>query len=79
MHEVQGAHCDTDHNDSAALRPCPVQAAVRYTATTVFVLLAPAVLYHEMISEPANAYVPNFDSDVEAPVDTPPPRVLLTA
>jgi len=69
--------CGTDK--SAALGPCPVQAGTHYTATIVFVLLAPAVLYHELRSEPAIAFLPNLYSDAERRVDSPPPRLLVTA
>jgi hypothetical protein len=80
MHAVQ-AHapsCDMDGRDSA-LRPCPVQAAAHYTGAIVFVLLAPTTLHDDARSEPAIAFLPNFSSDAEIRVDSPPPRLPLTA
>jgi len=82
MHERQGQPitCDTDRNGSgAALKPCPVQAAVRYTVTMVFVLMAPAALYHDPTSEPAIAFLAVFSPNAERRVDFPPPRLPLTA
>ena len=77
--ESHAANCDADRNGSAALKPCPVQAAVHYMATIAFVLVAPMFLNHDFVIEPAIAFMPNFHSDAERQVDSPPPRLLLTA
>ena len=78
--QVQQPNCDMDQNgSSAALKPCPVQAAVHYTAATVFVLLAPTILYHDVRSEPAIAFLPKFAPNAERRVDSPPPRLLLAS
>jgi hypothetical protein len=82
MHAAQyvAPSCGTDKNGSnATLKPCPVQAAVHFTAATVFVLRAPAVLHHEVASERAIAFFPHFSPDAERHVDSPPPRLPLTA
>jgi hypothetical protein len=82
MHAVEthAPDCGMDKNgSSAALKPCPLQAAVHFTAATVFMLRAPAVLHHDAASEPAIAFLPNFSPDAERRVDSPPPRLPLTA
>lgn len=72
-------NCGMDRNgSSAALKPCPVQAAVHFTAATVFVLRAPMILQNDAASEPAIAFLPNFSPDAERRVDCPPPRLPLT-
>ena len=73
-------NCGTDRNgSSAALQPCPVQGAVPFTAATVSVLLAPTILQDDARSEPAIASLPNFCPDAERRVESPPPRLPLTA
>jgi hypothetical protein len=82
MYAVQthAPDCGMDRNGSgAALKPCPVQAAAHFTAATVFLLRAPAVLHHNVASEPAIAFLPNFSPDAERRVDSPPPRLPLRA
>jgi hypothetical protein len=82
MHPAQdnAPNCGMDgHGTNAALKPCPVQAAVHFTAATVFVLRAPAVLHHQVASEPAIAFLPSFYLDAERRIDSPPPRLPLTA
>jgi hypothetical protein len=76
LHSGHPANCDAN-GSGTALKSCPVQAAAHYTATIVFVLLAPAVLHQELVSEPAIAFLPNLHSDVEPSVDSPPPRPLI--
>ena len=77
--QTHALNCDMDGKDSAALKPCPVHAAVHYTATIAFVLVTPAVLDHEFLIEPAMAFTPTLHSDAEGLVDSPPPRLPLTA
>jgi hypothetical protein len=80
MHAVQ-AHapsCDMDEKGSA-LRPCPVQTAAHYTGAIVFVLLAPTTSHGDARSEAVIAFLPNFSSDAEIRVDSPPPRLPPTA
>ena len=82
MHAAQthAPNCDMDgKGSSAALKPCPVPMAVHYTATIVFVLRAPVILHHEVLSGPAPTITRNFYSDAARPVDSPPPRLPLTA
>jgi len=76
-HEI---NCGMDqHRPSAALQPCPVQAAVHYTAAIVFVLLAPTILQNDSPSEPAIAFLAKFSPDAESRVEAPPPRLLHRA
>jgi hypothetical protein len=80
MHAAQdiAPNCATDKNgSSAALKPCPVQAAVHFTAATVFVLRASMILYDDARSEPAIAFLLHFSPDAERRVDSPPPRLPL--
>jgi hypothetical protein len=79
MHPAQSREqsCDMDqHHPSAVLKPCPVQAAVHYTGAIIFVLLAPPILPHDLRSEPAVAFFPNFSPDPERRIESPPPRSL---
>lgn len=81
MHAAQthAPDCDMDGKGSnTALKPCP-QAAAHYRGAIVFVLLAPAILHDNARSEPAIAFLPNFSPNAELPVDSPPPRLPLTA
>jgi hypothetical protein len=71
--------CDMGGNPSATLKPCPVQAAAHYTAAIVFVLSAALILQSNCPSEPSIAFVPSFLPDAERPIESPPPRLLLTA
>jgi hypothetical protein len=76
-HEI---NCGMDqHRPSAALQPCPVQAAVHYTGAIVFVLLAPTILQNDSPSEPAIAFLAKFSPDAESRVEAPPPRLLHRA
>jgi len=80
MHAEQ-AHapsCDMDGKGSA-LKPCPVQSPAHFTGAIVFVLLAPTILRHDARSERAVAFFPNFPLSAELRVDSPPPRLPLTA
>jgi len=77
-HAEHAANCDT-HGSESTLKPCPVQASVHYMATFVFVLLAPAVLHQEVLSEPSIAFAPSLYSDIGPSIDSPPPRLLLIA
>ena len=63
----------------AALQPCPVQAAVHYTAAIVFALSAPLILQGDSRSEPSIPFLPSFFPDAERRMESPPPRLLLTA
>ena len=80
MHAAQthAPNCDMDIHQPA-LRPCPVQEAVHYTQAIAFVLVAPVVLNQDLMIESAIAFLPNFYSDAERRVDSPPPRFLPTA
>ena len=71
--------CDMGGKPSAALRPCPVQAAAHYTAAIVFVLSAPLILQSSSPSEPSIAFVPSFFLDAERRIESPPPRFLPAA
>jgi hypothetical protein len=71
--------CDMGGTPSAALKPCPVPAAVHYTASIVFALSAPVILQSDSPSEPSIAFVPSFFPDTERRIESPPPRLLLTA
>ena len=77
--ETHAANCDMDKNGLAELKPCPVQAAAHYTAAIVFVLLAPMMLQDDDRSEPARVFLPNSSPNAECRVDSPPPRLPLTA
>jgi hypothetical protein len=82
MHAAQthAPDCGMDMKGSSAeLKPCPVQAAAHYTAAVVFMLLAPTILHNDAQSTSAIAFVPNFSPDAELRVDSPPPRLPLTA
>jgi hypothetical protein len=71
--------CDMGGKPSAALKPCPVQAAAHFTAAIVFVLSAPLILQSDSPSEPSVAFLPSFFADAERRIESPPPRLLLTA
>ena len=71
--------CDMGRNPSAALKPCPVQAAAHYTAAIVFVLSAALILQSDSPSEPFIAFLPSFFPDAERRMESPPPRLPLTA
>jgi hypothetical protein len=76
---MRSAHqvvCDMD--DSGTLKSCPAQA-IHYTAAIDFVLLAPTLLYHSGGGEPVISCLGYFHSNAERPVDSPPPRLLMTA
>jgi hypothetical protein len=76
----QAANCDMGANGSSAtLKPCPLQTAPHYTGAIVFVLLAPAIFHDDARSEPAIAFLPNFSPNAERRVESPPPRLPLTA
>jgi hypothetical protein len=77
--QVHAPNCDMDKNSSATLKPCPVQASVHYTAAIVFVLVAPTTLHDDAPSEPAIAFLPQRSANAERRVDSPPPRLPLTA
>lgn len=82
MHAAQthtAPNCDMDKNGSAALKPCPVQATVHYTAAIAFLLIAPMTLHDDARSEPAIAFFPHLSPNAELRVDSPPPRLPLTA
>ena len=71
--------CNMGGNPSAALKPCPVQAAAHYTAAIVFVLSAALILQSDSPSEPSIAFLPSFFPDAERRMESPPPRLLLIA
>ena len=82
MHEppTHAANCDMQgKGPSAELKPCPVQAAAHYMAAIVFVLPAPTILHDDARSEPAIAFLASFSADAQRRVDSPPPRLPLTA
>jgi hypothetical protein len=70
--------CDMGGKPSAALQPCPVPAAVHYTAAIVFALSAPLILQGDSRSEPSIPFLPSFFLDAERRMESPPPRLLLT-
>ena len=76
--QVHAPNCDMDTH-APVLKPCPVQAAVHYTASIAFVLVAPVILNGDVVIEPAIAFLPSFYSDVQRRVDSPPPRLPLSA
>ena len=79
MHsQALAPNCDMDTH-ALALKPCPAQAAVHYTATIAFVLIGPVVLNRDVVIEPVIMFVPSFYPDVERRVDSPPPRLPLSA
>jgi hypothetical protein len=79
MHAAQIHHpeCGMD-TSGASLKPCPAPAA-HYTATMLFVLVAPTILYDGARTEAAIAFLPNFSPDAQSRVDSPPPRLLSIA
>ena len=82
MHPPQkhASNCDMDGKGSgAALQSCPVQAAVHYSAMTVFVLSAPLILQSDTATEPSSAFQPRFSPDAERRIESPPPRFPLAA
>jgi hypothetical protein len=80
MHAAPHVDCAMDgHGSSAQLKTCPAPAVVHYTAANIFVLLTPLVLRDGAPSEPAILVVKNLSSDAEPRVDSPPPRLPLTA
>ena len=82
MHAAQTHPPDCGMNmkgSSAELKPCPIQADAHYTGAIVFVLIAPTILHDDARSEPAIAFFPSFSTDAERRVDSPPPRLPLTA
>jgi hypothetical protein len=80
MHAAPHLDCGMDVDGSSAqLKPCPVPAVAHYTAANIFVFLAPLVLSDSAPSERAIALLKNLSSDAEPRVDSPPPRLPLTA
>jgi len=82
MHEVQGhaMSCDMGANGSGcALKCCPAQPVGHYTVSIVFVLFAPTTLQRAPASEPAIAFLPHLSPDALSHVDSPPPRLPLSA
>ena len=77
--QVHAPNCDIKNNGSAALKPCPAQAATHYTASIVFVLVAPMTLHNDAPSEPAIAFFPHLSANAELRIDSPPPRLPLMA
>jgi hypothetical protein len=71
--------CDMGGKPIAALQPCPVPAAVHYTAAIVFALSAPLILQSDSRSEPSIPFLPSFFLNAERRMESPPPRLLLTA
>ena len=82
MHQA-GSHamsCDMGANGSGcALKCLPSQQAGHYTATIVFVLFAPTTLQRLPASEPAIAFLPHLSPDAFLRVESPPPRLPLSA
>ena len=82
MHEAQShpMSCDTSGKDSSSqMKCCPAQPVGHYTATIVFVLFAPTTLQRIPSSEPASAFLPHLSPDASPRVDSPPPRLPLSA
>ncbi len=71
--------CDTDKDYGSELKCCPAQPVSHYTVTIVFVLFAPTTLQRAPSSEPAIAFLPHLSPDVFPRVDSPPPRLPLSA
>ena len=76
---LEAPSCDMGGKPSAALKPCPVQAGAHYTAAIVFTLSAPLILQSDSRSEPSIPFLPSFFPDAERRMESPPPRLLLTA
>ena len=82
MHESQphAMSCDMGANGSGcALKCLPDQRVGHYTATIVFVLFAPMTLHRVPASEPAIAFLQHLSPDALSRVDSPPPRLPLSA
>src|ERR1700735_2267054 len=82
MHEAQphAMSCDMGaHGSGCALKCLPDQRVGHYTATIVFVLFARAALHRVPASEPATEFLPHHSPDASPRVDSPPPRLLLSA
>jgi hypothetical protein len=80
MHAAPHLDCGMDvHGSPAQLKPCPAPTVAHYTAANIFVLLNPLVLRDGAPSEPAILVLKNLSSDAEPRVDSPPPRLPLTA
>jgi hypothetical protein len=80
MHEAHAQSCDMGANGSGcALKCLPDQRVGHYTATIVFVLFAPTTLQRIPASEPAIAFLPRLSPDAFPRVESPPPRLLLSA
>lgn len=80
MHQAHGSSCDMGSNGSGcALKCLPGQLVGHYTATIVFVLFAPMTLQRIAESEPALAFLPHLSPDAFSRVDSPPPRLPLSA
>lgn len=80
MHEAHAISCDMGANGSGcALKCLPDQRAGHYTATIVFALFAPTTLQRLPASEPAIAFLPHLSPDAFPRVDSPPPRLPLSA
>jgi len=78
--QVHPPNCDMSGNGPpAALRPCPVQNPAHYTGAVVFVPPTPTVLHHHTQTEPAFAFFPTLSPSAERRMDSPPPRLPLTA
>jgi hypothetical protein len=75
MHHKAGG-CDMDTNRMAPiLQSCPTHE-FQYTASLVFVCIAPAALCAELTTEPAAVFAPAKAMRVAAVVDPPPPRLI---
>lgn len=82
MHEAQpnAPSCDMGAKGSGcALKCLPGQPASHYTASIVFALFAPTTLQRLPASEPAIAFLPHLSPDALPRVDSPPPRLPLSA
>jgi hypothetical protein len=75
MHHKAGG-CDMDTNQIAPiLQSCPTHE-LQYTASLVFVCVAPAALRAKPMTEPAAVFKPAKALRIAHVVDPPPPRLI---
>ena len=75
-HNGAAGGCDMDMNHMVpALQACPTHE-LQYTASLVFICIAPAALSAELTTEPAAVFAPAKAVRLAAVVDPPPPRLI---
>jgi hypothetical protein len=74
-HKGASGGCDMDATHMAPLlQSCPTHE-LQYTASLVFVCMAPVALSAELTTEPAAVFAPTKAVRLAAVVDPPPPRL----